>query len=303
MSHHSPRLDLHSIGLLLCLAAVWGGSFVFTEVALQEVGPLTVVLHRLFWASLILAAVLWLRGARLPRSPRIWLGFLGMGALNTAIPFSLIVWGQTQIDAGLASILNATTAPFGAVVAGLLLRDEPLTGNKLIGALLAVVGVALILGPQALAGLNPSNFAQLAVLLAALSYACASVWGKVWLAGQPPLTNSLGMLLGGLVCIVPLVLWVEGVPQVTLTWPVWGALWAVAALATALAYGLYFAILARAGAANLMLVTVLIPPFAIGLGVIFLGERLGAEALWGFAVIALGLVVTDGRIIKTVTRA
>jgi drug/metabolite transporter (DMT)-like permease len=219
-----------------------------------------------------------------------------MGALNNAIPFSLIFWGQTKIESGLASILNGTTAIFAAVVAALLLVDEPLTAKKIVGAALGVAGVAFIMGPSALTDFNPTNLAQLAILGATFSYAFAGVWGKTALAGQTPLMNALGMLVGSTVLMMPIVLVFDGPPNLELSASVWGALLGMAALSTALAYVLYFAILVRAGTANLLLVTLLIPPFAIGLGVLFLGEKMGPDAWIGFAIIVLGFAVTDGRI-------
>lgn len=294
-------MDLRAALLLLALAAVWGGSFFFGEIALREVPPLTITLHRVFWALPILAIIVFLKRIPVPRTFRVWRAYLVMGALNNAIPFSLIFWGQTQIESGLASILNGTTAMFGAVVAGLLLADEPLTKNKLVGAALGLVGVAFIMGPGVLTGFNPGNLAQLAILAAALSYAFASVWGKTTLAGQPPLMNALGMLIGSTLLMIPIVLMVDGPPQFTLSASVWSALLGVAGLSTALAYVLYFAILARAGAANLMLVTLLIPPFAIGLGALVLGEKMEPEAFIGFAVIALGFAVTDGRLFSVLS--
>lgn len=297
-----PSMNVTSMIMLLVLAAVWGGSFFFAEIALQEVPPLTITLHRVTWAIPFLLMLVIAKGISLPRSPKVWGCYLVMGALNNAIPFSLIFWGQTQIDSGLASILNGTTAMFGAVVAGLLLVDEPLTKKKIAGAILGLVGVAVIMGPSAIADFNPSNLAQLAILGAALSYAFASVWGKTTLTGQPPLMNALGMVVGSTVLMWPVVLMVEGVPFVSLSANVWGALLCLAVLSTSFAYFLYFSILKRAGAANLMLVTLLVPPFAIALGVIFLGERLGLEAWIGFGIIALGLIVTDGRVLNRFTR-
>ena len=219
-----------------------------------------------------------------------------MGALNNAIPFSLIIWGQTQIESGLASILNGTTAMFGAVVAGLLLRDEPLTAKKIGGASLRIAGVAVIMGPSAFMDFNPSNLAQLAILGASLSYAFAGVWEKTTLAGQHLLMNAFGMLIGSALLMIPIVFTLDGPPNLELSVRVWSSLIGLAVLSTALAYVLYFAILVRAGSANLLLVTLLIPPFAIGLGVLFLGERIGSEACIGFAIIVLGFVVTDGRL-------
>lgn len=290
------KLDFKSIIMLLLLAAVWGGSFFFAEVALSEVPPLTITLHRVVWAVPILAVIVFLNGIALPRSLSVWGAYLVMGSLNNAIPFSLIFWGQTQIESGLASILNGTTAIFAAVVAALLLVDEPLTAKKIFGAALGIAGVAFIMGPSALTDFNPSNLAQLAILGATLSYSFAGVWGKTALADQTPLMNALGMLVGSTVLMMPIVLVFDGPPNLELSASVWGALLGIAALSTALAYVLYFAILVRAGTANLLLVTLLIPPFAIGLGVLFLGEKMGPDAWIGFAIIVLGFAVTDGRI-------
>ena len=295
-------LDSNSTIMLLMLAAVWGGSFFFGEIALREIPPLTITLHRVMWALPILALIVLLKGIYIPHSPKIWGDYLVMGALNNAIPFSLIFWGQTQIESGLASILNGTTAMFAAAVAGLLLRDEALTAKKLIGAALGLAGVAFIMGPRALTDFNLSNLAQLAILGATLSYAFAGVWGKTALAGQPPLMNAFGMLIGSTVLMIPIVFMFDGPPNLELSKGVWGALIGMASLSTALAYVLYFAILARAGAANLLLVTLLIPPFAVGLGVLFLGEGMKLEASIGFAIIGLGFAVTDGRLFSFVFR-
>jgi drug/metabolite transporter (DMT)-like permease len=298
----NPRIDLKSALLLLALAALWGGSFLFAGIALKEVPPLTITLHRVFWAVLALLALVWGQGIRFPRSWRIWGAYLVMGALNNAIPFSLIFWGQTQIESGLASILNGTTAVFGAVVAGMLLKDEPLTARKLIGAGFGLAGVAAIMGGEALVRFDPGNLAQLAILGAALSYAFASVWGKVMLKGIPPQMNALGMLMGSTVLMIPVVLWVDGPPSLALSAGVWQALLALALLSTVLAYQIYFTILARSGAANLMLVTLMIPPFAVGFGVMFLDEAPGPEAAVGFALIAMGLAVTDGRLFQAIKK-
>ncbi|MCZ4351050.1 DMT family transporter [Roseovarius aestuarii] len=298
----SPTITLPSACMLLTLSAIWGGTFFFVEIALFEVPPLTITMHRVIWALPMLAVVVRLQGIALPRSPRLWGAYLVMGGLNNALPFSLIFWAQTQIEGGLASILNGTTAVFGAVVAGILLKDEPLTRRKIIGALLGVLGVAVVMGPDALRSFDLRNMAQLAVICAALCYALAGVWGKRHLSTQPPQMNALGMLMGSTVWIIPVAIWVEGVPSLTLGGTTWAALLALAVVATSAAYMLYFAILRRAGAANLMLVTLMIPPFAIALGAAFLNEALSAQAIVGFGVIALGILVTDGRILNMLRR-
>lgn len=295
---YSPMaaLDLRAAVMLLLLAAVWGGSFFFAEIALTEVPPLTITLFRVVLATPFLALVVYLKGLRIPVSPKVWGAYLVMGALNNAIPFSLIFWGQTQINSGLASILNATTAMFAAVVAGILLKDEPLTPKKIMGATLGIAGVAFIMGPSAVQEFNLSNLAQLAILGATLSYAFAGVWGRFALSDQSPLMNAFGMVISSTVLMIPVVYLIDGPPNLGLSPSVWASLLGLAILSTALAYVLYFAILARAGAANLLLVTLLIPPFAIGLGVLFLGERMNPSAWIGFGIIALGFAVTDGRV-------
>lgn len=290
-------MSLKSFLMLCTLAAIWGGTFLLGALAIKALPPLTITLHRVFWAIPALALLLWLRRIPVARSPKIWGAYLGMGLLNNVIPFSLIFWAQSQITSGLAAILNGTTALFGAVAAGLLLRDEQLNANKLIGALFGLLGVAIIMGPNAWMSFRPDNLAQLAILAATLSYALASVWGKILLSNQPALMNALGMLCGSVVILLPIVIWHDGVPSLRLPISTWTVLLALSLGSTAIAYVLYFEILKHAGAANLMLVTLLIPPFAIFMDWLFLGETLPGAAWAGLAVIALGLILTDGRLL------
>ncbi|MFD0857756.1 DMT family transporter [Roseovarius aquimarinus] len=245
----SPTISPASALMMLALSAIWGGSFFFAEIALAEVPPLTITLHRVIWALPLLWLVVRLRGIAVPRSPRVWGAYLVMGALNNALPFSLIFWGQSRIEGGLASILNGTAAVFGAVVAGLLLADERLTRRKIGGAALGLLGVAAVIGPDAARALDPRSLAQLAVIAAALSYAFAGVWARKHLSGQPPQMNALGMLTGSAFLMIPIALWVDGVPRLDLAPDTWAALIALAVLSTSCAYLLYFAILRRAGAA------------------------------------------------------
>ena len=296
--HFTPVAAL----LLLVLALLWSGSFFLAEIALTALPPLTITLFRVALAMLVLLLVLRWQGLRLPRGVRVWRAYLVMGALNNALPFSLIFWGQTQIESGLAAILNATTAFFGAAVGGLLLPDEPLQARKIAGALLGLAGVAVIMGPDLLQGFDPRDLAQLAVLGAALSYAFAGVWGKTRLAAYPPQVNAAGMLIGATALMLPLVLLVEGPPSFALPLQVWAALLGLAIFATALAFMLYFAMLKRVGVANVMLVTLLVPPFAVTLGALFLDESLSGGAFAGFGLIGMGLLVTDGRWLRTVKR-
>lgn len=296
-----PAPSARGWGLLLLLGAIWGGSFYFVEIGLRELPPFTLVAHRVFWAALTLWALLaCARGLDLsPGAPlrrlSVWGAWAVMGLLNNALPFSLIVWGQTEIEGGLAAIFNASTAILGVLAAAIFLADERLTARKAAGVLIGLAGVALIVGRDALGGLDPRSLGQLAIVGAALSYACASVWGRLRLAGVPAPVNALGMLTASAAMMIPLAWSVDGPPVLALGLETWIATLALASIATAGAYLVYFALLREAGAANTMLVTLIVPPFAIALGAAFLGERLAAEAFLGFAVIALGLAVIDGR--------
>ena len=264
---------------------------------------MTITLHRVFWALPILIFVIWAKGISPPKSLKVWGAYLTMGALNNALPFSLIFWGQTQITSGLASILNGATGVTGVIVAGLFLSDERLTPTKLIGVVVGFFGVALTVGIEALQNFDLRSLAQMAILLAGLSYSIAGVWAKLRLSGQNPEMNALGMLLCSTVIMCPLALYIDGTPQFDLQISTWSALLALAVICTSLSYLLYFNILNRAGSGNLMLVTLLIPPFAITLGVLVLGESLAPISLVGFAFIALGLIIIDGRVIRLLQRS
>ena len=291
----APKIDLTSAILLTLLALIWGGSFFLAAIVLKEVPPITVALFRVVGALPALALFVWFKGVSLPRNLKIWSAYLVMGALNNAIPFSLIFWSQTQITSGLTSILNGATGVTGVIVAGLLLHDERLTAHKLIGVVIGFFGVALTIGLDAMRSFDIQSLAPLAVLLAGLSYSLAGVWAKLRLSGQAPEMNALGMIMGSSLLLIPTALWLDGPPSLELMASTWTALLVLAVLCTSVPYLLYFNILKRAGSGNLMLVTLLIPPIAIGLGVIFLKESLQGTALMGFALIALGLTIIDGR--------
>lgn len=284
--------------LLVLLAGVWGGSFFFNAVAVAELPPLTVVAVRVLLAALALQIVLAARGQRLPLRGQVVAAFLVMGVLNNAIPFTLIVWGQTHIASGLAAILNATTPLFTVLVAHWFTRDERATGLRLGGVALGFAGVVVMIGPAALAGLGDSVAAQVACLLAAASYAVSGVYGRRFARlGVAPMATATGMLTASALVLVPLALLVDrplALPAPSLS--AVGALLAVALVSTAFAYILYFKLLASAGATNLLLVTFLVPVSAILLGVLILGETLAVKHLLGMALIGLGLAAIDGRL-------
>ena len=290
-------------GLLVALSVLWGGSFFFTGVAVRELPSLTIVLLRVGLAALILLAVLHALGMRLPKDRRIWAALVGMGFLNNVVPFSFIVWGQTHIASGLASILNATTPLATVLVAHALTPDEKMTPSRLAGVMVGFAGVVLMIGPAALEGLGTNVLAQLACLSAAVSYPFAGVFGRRFKRmGVAPIATAAGQVTASALMLLPVALLIDRpwtLPQPSLT--AWAAVLGLAALSTALAYVLYFRILASAGATNLMLVTFLIPVTAILLGSIVLDERLDPAHFLGMALIGAGLAAIDGRLLKQMT--
>ena len=281
--------------LLITLSVLWGGSFLFGKVAVAEIPPLTLAFRRVGTACL----VLWVGGAVLrtamPATLSAWTPFLLLGFLNNVVPFSLILWGQQEIGAGLASILNATTPVFTVLVAHVALADERLTPGKGVGVLLGLLGVAVLVGLDALSGLGQNVFAQLACLGAALSYGLAATYARRF-RGTPPLAVATGQLTASSLILLPAILVIDA--PWTLPMPGAATIWSVLALgtaSTALAYILYFRIIRTAGATNGALVTLLVPVSAILLGATLLGERLALTDILGMALIGLGLAAIDGR--------
>jgi drug/metabolite transporter (DMT)-like permease len=283
--------------LLTILSIVWGGSFFFVGVAVEALPPLTIVALRVSLAMFTLVAVVYFTGLRMPTSPKVWIAFIFMGILNNAIPFTLIVWGQTHIASGLASILNATTPLFTIVAAHFLTKDEKMTNNKVTGVIIGFAGVIIMLGHEVLGGLGDSVFAQLAVLGAAISYSLAGIYGRRFRQlGIKPVVTATGQAAGSSFILIPLAVFHD--KPFTLPMPgfeIWLAILGLALISTAFAYILYFRILSTAGATNLLLVTLLIPVSAILLGTAILGEQLEHKHVVGMGLISIGLLSMDGR--------
>ncbi len=295
MSAHAHTMTRAEWLMLFALAALWGSSFFFFKILLTAWPPFTIVLARTALACLILNAVLIARGNPLARH-HPWPGFLLLGVLNNVIPFSLIVWGETHIASGLAAILNATTPVFSVLAAHFLARGEKLTAGRAAGVALGVLGVAIISGPEALAGLGAANIlAQGACLLASLSYALAGIYARRF-RGLPSLQVATGQVTGAALVMLPIAALHDHAWTLKLPGPdVWAALAGLVVLCTVLAYILYFRMLATAGATNALLVTFLLPASALLLGWLVLAEPIRPAALAGMAVIGAGLAAIDGR--------
>ena len=285
---------------LILLSLIWGGSFLFVEIALTAAGTLTIVMYRVGLGALALWLFCLWRGERVMWTVPLVFGFLVMGILNNVLPFTLITFGQTEVTAGLASILNATTPLFAVVVGHYWPDGERATSLKLAGVVAGIMGIAILVGPAAFVG-SDSLIGQIAILGSSVSYAFAANYGRRLLKAVSPIVSAAGMLTASTLIMVPAAMMFE-MPFVALPVEVWGALLGLSLLCAAVAYILYFSILASAGPTNLMLVTFIIPVSAIALGVVFLGEPIVARQIGGLMFILAGLALVDGRAFQHLKR-
>jgi drug/metabolite transporter (DMT)-like permease len=287
--------------MLLALAVLWGCSYFFMALSLRGFPPFTIVLARVTLAAGALAVACLALCIPLPRGWQAWLACLGMGLLNATVPFSLILLGAQRIPSGLAAVVNASTPVFAVLLAHALTSDEKLTRQKLAGTLTGMAGVAVLVGPGAFAIAERQELAGIALCLAAsLSYGLAGIWSRrLKRLGVAPLAAATGQCASAALLTLPAVLLLDR--PWTLPPPPPEALAGMIGLgllATALAYALFYRIVAEAGATTALLVTLLVPVTALLLGTLVLDEVLQPRHLLGMAVIGAGLLVLDGRLAR-----
>lgn len=296
MSQKFRTMNLLEWTMLIALALVWAGTFFFAAITVVEIPPLTIAFLRVSGAALVLLLALYLMGILMPREGSVWAAFFGMGLFNNAIPFSLIFWAQTELTSGVASILNATMPVFTVIAAHLLTKDEKMTKMRFLGVVLGFLGIIVMIGSP----ISGSIWAHLAILAAGISYALASIFGKRFAQmGVKPMATATGQVICSAIILLPFALilerpWTNASPS----FHVIQAMIAMISLSTAFAYFLYFRILSTAGATNVALVTLLIPPFAVLLGILFLNETLTLQQITGMFIITAGLVSIDGRVAR-----
>jgi drug/metabolite transporter (DMT)-like permease len=301
MAPNDIRIDARDWSLLALLSILWGGSFFFNGAALRELPPLTLVFLRVALGAAILLPLLRTRGIGFPKGVKGWTPFLAIGLLNNVIPFSLIVAGQTFIPSGLASILNATTPLFTVMVMAAA-GEEALQARRVAGVALGLAGVIILRGW----GTETRTGQALGILLClggALSYGFAALAARRLLKDSAPLGTATFQLVASTVMMAIVAAAVEQpwrlpMPDVT----TWFAVLGLAVLSTALAYIVFFQILRRSGATNVMLVTLLIPVTAILLGWLVLDEPISMREIAGAIVIGSALIVIDGRTLRMLQR-
>lgn len=286
---------------LLLLGALWGGSFFIGRIAVSEIAPLALVFYRVAIAALALH--LWLRIRGLSFAPVLArpIGFLGLALLNNVIPFSLIFAGQTEIGAGLASIFYATTPLWTIFVATMLAKDERLSVAALAGIALGIAGAVVLIGRGLISDLDGPLWAKLAVIGASISYAFGVVLARRFKAIGAEVIATGQLTVSSLLMLPVVAIFCAPDDIIPMSGTTWVAIAVLGLLCTAVAFILYFSLIASAGATNASLVTLLVPVSATLLGALFLGERLRTFELAGMALIMSSLIVIDGRALRRFT--
>ena len=290
--------------LLVVLSMLWGSTFLFITIAARELPPLSIAAVKVTLAAAALLAAMRHQRARLPRQRATWVAFAVMALFNDAGPFILIAFATPYVPTSLASVLIATSPLFTVVLAHWLTVDERMTARHVAGTLIGFAGLAVMLGGGSLAFSPGAILGQLACLAASLAYAYASVYGRRFTALRlHPMTTAAGQLSTSALVLIPVALLVDHPWTLPALSPsTIGALLGLGLLTGALAYSIFFRILATAGATNVVLVTFMSPITAIILGLMLLGEHLSGQQIAGMALIGLGIAVLDGRPLNAILR-
>ncbi len=296
------QIDARDWSRLVVLSVLWGGTFFFTGVALKELPPLTLVFLRLSIAALILLPLLWVNGIRFPAGVAGWWPYAVMAFINNVIPFSLLVMAQTYIPSGMASVLNATTPVFTVLVAAAF-GEEKLIFRRVAGVLLGLLGVAVLKGYDF--DITSRQSIGIALCLGAtLCFGFSALWATRKLGGSPPIGTATFQLISASLMMLVLASVIDRPWQLQMPGlATWAAIFGLASLSTALAFIIFFQIVIRSGASNVMLVTLLVPVSAILLGYFMLGERIEFREIIGALIIGSALLVMDGRIFRLLGRS
>lgn len=274
--------------LLLALATLWGASYTFIKIGIETIPPITLIAARTLVAGTILLAVLRWRGLSLPSDAATWRRFLFQACLNSVLPFTLIAWAEQTIDAGIASILNATTPIFAFLMTALITRHEAVTIRKLVGVIAGMTGISLIIGIEAFGGLGAQLLPQLAVVLATVCYAGAAIFGRSF-RRLDPMMPAAGSLLAGTALLIPTSLVIDKPWTLTPSMASLIALMGLAVFSTALAFVIYFRLIQTLGSVGATAQAYLRVPVGVAIGALFLGEGLSDTAWVGLGCVIIGV--------------
>lgn len=285
--------------MIVCLGTLWGSSFFFIELLLEILSPFLIVYLRVALAAILLLFILLIKQVKVTLNVSLIFNLFIMAILNNVLPFLLIAYGQQSVTGGLASILNANTSLLTILIAPLLIPSEKLSFNRVSGAIIGIFGVIIAVGYENIFQIYENNLGKYLILLATLSYALASVWAKLRLDGVPALISATGMLTGSAIILTPFAFFYNFDELANLSFSAFSMSALFAILCSVLAYIIYFKILESAGASNLLVCTVIIPPSAIVLNSLFLNQAVSQSEIIGLLIIVVGLIVLDGRYIKS----
>ena len=293
-------MELRSWSLILLLGFLWGSSFLFVELLLEALTPFSIVYLRVLIASLIFLVLLIIIRPRFQLTKGVILSLVIMAILNNILPFLLIAIGQQSTTGSLASILNANTSLLTILMASILIPSEKLSINRLVGVVVGVLGVTIAVGVESLFDFYDGRSGKYLILAATVSYAFAGIWGRIKLSQVPPIISASGMLIMSTVVMTPFAFFYRSEEIMGLSLNIFVLATAFALLCSVAAYFIYFKILEGTGAGNLLLCTIIIPPSAIILNAIFLGEAISYSELFGLLLIVFGLLILDGRVLETI---
>ncbi|RQH15877.1 EamA family transporter [Bradyrhizobium sp. RP6] len=274
--------------LLVLLATLWGGSYTFIKLGVATIPPITLIAARTAIAGLLLLAVMWTRGIKMPRDGASWQRFAFQAVLNSVIPWTLIAWGERHVDAALATILNSAGPIFTFLLTAIVSRHEATTPRKLFGVLAGIAGILLIVGADAFHGIGSGPLAEAAIVAATLCYACAAIFGRSF-KDLDPMAPAAGSLLAGAAVLIPASLVLEQPWTLSPSLSSVLALSALATFSTAAAFAIYFRLIQALGSVGTTAQAYLRVPIGVAIGVAFLGETLSRTAWIGLACVVLGV--------------
>jgi len=282
------------LAVLVALGCVWGASFLFIKVVVDETGPIELATGRIFFGAAALAPIVWRRGLRFSNPPLVLRRLLVLAVFSSAIPFVLISWAELHIDTGVASVLNSTMPLWTALFASAFLPDEHLTLPTVLGLLVGFAGVAVLSGGDLASLRQEGLLSHMAVVGAAACYGSGAVFARARLQAEDRLTISAVQLAMAALLLAPLSLAVDGLPVLNLSAKVWLAWLTLGAVNTGFATVVYYWLIQRVGSVRTSLVTYVIPTVGLLLGAAVLDEELGLNALLGAALIVMGVATAAG---------
>ena len=284
--------------LVISLGIIWGSSFLFVEILLNNINPWMIVFLRVSIASIILISFCVYKNINLNLKLNDYYNISVMSLLNNVIPFLLIVYGQKTTTGGLASIINSSTAFFSIILASILISEEKLNFSRIIGVIIGVVGVIITIGYDNLIELNEEGIGPYYILLATISYSFAGIWAKVKMKNISSLLSATGMTSISAILLFPIVMIYHQEQFYLIDQMVFKNAMLYALCCSVFAYLIYFKILETTGAGNLLICTIIVPASALILNYVVLGEQILSKEIFGIIIISIGLIILDGRILN-----